>query len=197
MLRQKQGQSLEQFVVELTEQAQRCKLGDLQNSLIKCMIICGVQSNEIREKLLQDDSLTLEEAIHKCKVLEKAKVQSKEMEAVGETSGAVNTIKTQKAKGQKQEVKGKSVYKNKDKIINNCTRCSKSHKLNNCPAYGKVCGKCNKKNHFAVVCKENNKKVNEIEQKEEKVDTLTTHNKREYLFIGAINGERVVHRVRN
>lgn len=120
-------------------------------------------------------------------MLEKAKLQSKKMEAVEKTSGAVNTIKAQKMKSQKQDVRGKSVYRNKDKIIINCTKCGKNHKLNNCPAYGKLCGKCNKKNHFAVICKENNTKVNEIEQKEGKVDTLTTHNEGEYLFIEAIN----------
>ncbi|CAL1676570.1 unnamed protein product [Lasius platythorax] len=121
-MRQKVGQSLEQFVVELTEQAQKCKLGDLQDSLIKCMITCGVQRNEMREKLLQDDSLTLEEAIHQCKMMEKAKIQSKEMEAVGESvnSGTVNLIKTKKTG---QAVGGKSVYNAKDKIIVKCTKC--------------------------------------------------------------------------
>lgn len=190
--RQKGGQSLEQFVVELTEQAQKCKLGDLQNSLIKCMITCGVQSNEMREKLLQDDSLTLEEAIHQCKVMGKAKMQSKVMEAVGETSssGTVDLIKTKKT-GQVQVKGGKSVYKSKDKLIVKCTKCGKNHNINKCPAYGKYCTKCNKKNHFAIVCKSrSNKKLNEINENEDKkVDTLTSHDRDEYLFIGAIENK--------
>nr|XP_012228184.1 PREDICTED: uncharacterized protein LOC105675538 [Linepithema humile] len=187
-MRQKSGQSLEQFVVELTEQAQKCKLGELQNSLIKCMITCGVQSNPMREKLLQDDSLTLEEAIHQCKVMEKAKIQSKEMEALGKSTGTVNAIKLYKKAGQKQEVRGKSVHKTKDKMISNCTRCGKNHIVNNCPAYGKVCGKCKRQNHFAAVCRSHNKiKINELEKEKGKVDTLTTHEKGEYLIISAVN----------
>lgn len=96
MMRQKSRQTLEQFMVELTEQAQKCKLGDLQNSIIKCIITCAVQSNEMREKLLQDDSLTLEEAIHQCKVMEKAKIQNKEMKTTAGTTATVNTIRSSK-----------------------------------------------------------------------------------------------------
>ncbi|XP_077262837.1 uncharacterized protein LOC143897799 [Temnothorax americanus] len=188
-MRQKGGQSLEQFVVELTEQAQKCKLGDLQNSLIKCMITCGVNSNEMRETLLQDDSLSLEQAIHQCKVMEKVKIQSKKMEATGEATGTVDLIKSQKKLGQIQVGGGKSVYKAKEKVIVKCTKCGKNHNLNNCPAYEKFCTKCNKKNDFAIVCKSNyKKKVNEIQDMDEKkVDTLTSHqDSEEYLFIGAI-----------
>ncbi|XP_071629550.1 LOW QUALITY PROTEIN: uncharacterized protein [Temnothorax longispinosus] len=196
-MRQKGGQSLEQFVVELTEQAQKCKLGDLQNSLIKCMITCGVNSNEMREKLLQDDSLTLEQAIHQCKVMEKkaAKIQSKKMEATGEATGTVDLIKSQKKLGQIQVGGGKSVYKAKEKVFVKCTKCGKNHNLNNCPAYGKFCTKCNKKNYFAIVCKSNyKKKVNEIQDKDEKkVDTLTSQNNEEYLFIGAIENNSEKH----
>ncbi|CAL1678219.1 unnamed protein product [Lasius platythorax] len=161
-MRQKGGQSLEQFVVELTEQAQKCKLNDLRNSLIKCMITCGVQSNEIREKLLQDDSPTLEEAIHQCKVMEKAKIQSKEMEAIGETSGTVNLIKSQKKSGQIQSAGGKSAIKVKERVIVKCTK-------------------------YAVCNSRDKKKLNEIHEHEKgKVDTLTSYDKEGYLFIGAI-----------
>lgn len=137
--------------MELTEQTQKCKLRDLQDSLIKCMITCGVQRNEMREKLLQNDSLTLEEAIHQCKV-EKAKIQSKEMEAVGESvnSGTVNLIKTKKTG---QTVGDKSVYKAKDKIIVKYTKCGKSHNLNKYSAYGKYCAICKKKITCSVMQK--------------------------------------------
>ena len=34
-----------------------------------------------------------------------------------------------------------------------CGRCGRSHKRNECPAYGKQCRRCNKKNHFFSQCK--------------------------------------------
>lgn len=106
------------------------------------------------------------------------------MEAVGETTVAVNSIQLHKKLGQKQTGGGKSVYKAKEKVIVKCTKCGKNHNLNNCPEYGKYCGKCRKKTYFATVCKSSSKKkINEIEYKEENVNTLTTHDKEEYLFI--------------
>lgn len=117
------------------------------------MIICRVQSNEMREKLLQNESLMLEEAIYQCK--EKAKIQSKKREVIGETSGAVNAIVLEI---RSETGSGKSVYKAKEKVIVKHIKCDKNHNLNNCPAYGKYCGKCNKKNHFAIVCKSSSKR---------------------------------------
>lgn len=85
------------------------------------------------------------------------------MGTVGELAGTVNLIKVQKKLGQKQVMGSKNVHKAKEKVIVNCTKCGKNHKLNECPAFGKICAKCSKKNHFAVVCKSNGKKkINKI-----------------------------------
>ena len=37
--------------------------------------------------------------------------------------------------------------------IRNCKYCGKSHDRGSCPAFGKECSKCGKKNHFKAVCK--------------------------------------------
>ncbi|KAK4876823.1 hypothetical protein RN001_009329 [Aquatica leii] len=42
--RQQEAQTFEQFITELKSQAMKCKLGNLQDELIKVMIICGVNS---------------------------------------------------------------------------------------------------------------------------------------------------------
>ena len=44
--------------------------------------------------------------------------------------------------------------------------CNSSHLRRKCPAYGKVCFVCNKKNHFKVCCPHVGKKVHEIEKDE-------------------------------
>lgn len=87
----------------------------------------------------------------------------------------------------------KNVHKAKEKVIVNCTKCGKNHKLNECLAFEKICAKCSKKNHFAAVCKSSGKKkINEIENEQGKVDILITHDKEGYLFIGAIDNEHKV-----
>lgn len=68
--------TLEQFITTLRDQANKCKFGKLKDSLIKYMITCGVNSNEIREKLLQNDEASLEDAIKICSAIIEAREQS-------------------------------------------------------------------------------------------------------------------------
>lgn len=62
-MKQKSGQPIEQFITSLREQALKCKFETLENSLIKYMIISGIKNPIIREKLLQDDTITLEHPV--------------------------------------------------------------------------------------------------------------------------------------
>jgi hypothetical protein len=57
-----------------------------------------------------------------------------------------------------------------------CGNCGKSHPAKECPAFGKKCFKCDKKNHFAKFCK--SKKIHAV-------DKASTDD--EPLFIGAVN----------
>lgn len=34
-----------------------------------------------------------------------------------------------------------------------CTRCGYVHEPKKCPAYGKICNECSRKNHFSCMCK--------------------------------------------
>lgn len=68
---------------------------------------------------------------------------------------------------------------NKEKMINNCKFCGKTHRYGKCPAFGRKCSKCLKNNHFAVVCKTKHVKEIDIEEKndnlkpEKSCDNLT------------------------
>ncbi|KAG5893872.1 hypothetical protein JTB14_005329 [Gonioctena quinquepunctata] len=71
--KQKVGQRLEHFVEELKLQARKCELGNLQDDLVKCVIICGVQDNGMKKTLVQDDSMSLEKAVWICQQIEDSK----------------------------------------------------------------------------------------------------------------------------
>lgn len=43
---------------------------------------------------------------------------------------------------------------NNSKSIENCRRCTYTHKINECPAYGKKCNRCSRLNHFSNACRE-------------------------------------------
>jgi len=59
-------------------------------------------------------------------------------------------------------------------MINNCTRCGKTHLVNKCFAFGKVCNKCKRKNHFSSLCKLNvgTGKQNSINNKKEHINNI-------------------------
>lgn len=129
--RQSPEQSFEQFVTELKKKAMKCKLGNLQDSLTKAMVICGVSNSVMRQRLLEDDSLSLDDAIQLCKVIEATAIRTSAMESSSSSfQGDVDSIK----------------------IINSCKKCTRTHPINKCPAFGKVCSFCNIKNHFADAC---------------------------------------------
>ena len=50
-----------------------------------------------------------------------------------------------------------------------CGRCGFVRRQGRCPAFGKNCNKCGKKNHFAAVCRSENKKFSK---------QMTRHRKR-------------------
>ncbi|CAL1282270.1 unnamed protein product [Larinioides sclopetarius] len=43
-----------------------------------------------------------------------------------------------------------------------CKKCGRKHTPRECPAFGKICTKCKKKNHFAAKCFQSSKNVNEM-----------------------------------
>lgn len=62
--------------------------------------------------------------------------------------------------------------------ITDCRRCGRSHKIRECPAYGKTCRACQKLNHFAVTCR--TKSINLIDYENE-----VSNNNAEF-FIGTV-----------
>ena len=57
----------------------------------------------------------------------------------------------------------------KDRIMKDCRYCGGEHNRGNCPAYGKECRKCLKRNHFSKVCN-SRKSVKAIEKNDSRED---------------------------
>lgn len=70
-------------------------------------------------------------------------------------SGAHLDLQRPKTEGDLRAFKKTNV----DQCI--CNRCGTTHPIRQCPAFGKICKKCGKRNHFAVRC--NSKEIKTIE----------------------------------
>ena len=169
--RQQGNQAFEQFVTELKKQAQKCAFDTLEDSLIKSMIICGVTNSTMRERLLQDDSLSLQKAIDLCLAIETSKQRTV---AIENKEVPLDVIRKSKDKKVKQGQ------------ISNCSKCGRNHPINKCPAYGKFCNFCKNKNHFASVCRKKLACVNLPKQKAVNAIDKSIENDRNCLFIGTL-----------
>jgi hypothetical protein len=157
---QKEHESVEQYVTALRSLASTCEFGILKDDMIRDKIVCGIRSDSIRTKLLQEPKLTLEKCISLARSAETSKPQVKEITS-GNNDDKVNKVDHKQSRRQFQKVVPRP------KTCQECLFCGRTHERDRkkCPALGKTCTKCQKKNRFAHCCKSyasSSNKVNEI-----------------------------------
>ncbi len=164
--KQGRSESINSFVTDLKNIARKCEFGDLGRDLIKDRIVCGIQSDAVR-KILRETGLTLEKALSICNSSELSEQQVKNLadnEDVHEVSSLRSNESRQDKRIQRQLKKSDSPEQTREstgaKVINKCRNCGGKHMPKQCPAFGKTCHNCNKKNHFARVCLKGKQSLN-------------------------------------
>ena len=87
------GRTIDAFVTDLRSKAKTCAAcvcGDLQDSLIRDRIVCGIDDNNTRERLLRNNALTLEKAIDAVRAAETSKTQTQELNNSVEAAALTN-----------------------------------------------------------------------------------------------------------
>jgi hypothetical protein len=160
--KQVEGQSFNDFVTDLKKRASECEFGTLIDSLTKDMIVCGVADHALRERLLCDADLTLAKATEAGIAAEETKRHTKELE---KHQSDVHQVRHQKENRIKES---KKTPQPSDDMRKKCKFCNGSHLRGVCPAYGKGCRNCNRRNHFAVCCSQ--KSVKRVHQQDTSSD---------------------------
>jgi len=144
--KQKEDESIDEYVTQLRLLADNCEFGAIKDSLVRDRIICGSKNARLRENLLREPDLSLSRAIEMCRLTERAKEQHNEM-----------------LRNQFEEINEIKSYQ-KNNRDNKCKYCNYKHEkdIKKCPARDKTCNNCGKRNHFASVCRY--KKVNEVRE---------------------------------
>ncbi|XP_070378787.1 uncharacterized protein [Dermacentor albipictus] len=160
---QGQGEPVEQFVRELRKMSRSCNFGTTAESFIRDQIVFGTNDDKVRQKLLQDKKLTLAKAEEVCKAAEMTAAQN---EIWSREQRQIDAVKLRECTKQQQCDERPAMFK--------CRRCGRTHGPRSCPAFGKVCRKCQGQNHFAVRCKVNRqvREVRGTENSEEEFDIL-------------------------
>ncbi|XP_031350604.1 uncharacterized protein K02A2.6-like [Photinus pyralis] len=161
---QKEGQTFDSFVTDLKIAVKTTEYADPLD-MVRDRIVMGIFDKATQERLLREKDLTLEKAVNFCRAIEVSKFQAKALQ----TEASVSAIKMQK-KRDRNELVPNNLEKKR------CGYCGYNHTKGKCSAFGKVCGECNGKNHFASVCRrkdqgkeartsygnKNGKRVNEV-----------------------------------
>ena len=172
---QGETESIDQYVTELRILASTCEFATLKDGLIRDRIICGIQNQTMKERLLREADLTLKKAIDICRAAEVSREQVKSL--TDSKSAEIGALHKTKQDKQNRE------YNHTRKF--NCNNCGQQHAAKSCPAYGKSCNNCHKLGHFAKLCRSTNrqhqrKPIRDLEYEENQyehehgIDTIET-----------------------
>jgi hypothetical protein len=143
--KQEQGEPIDAYVTALRTLSEGCGFADKERR-IRDQVVLGIRDDRVRERLLRDTKPTLDRVMETIRAKEMAEHQLKTIVGDGEDP-KVNKV----FKANHMEKRPKKQY-NGTEI--DCKFCGHEHERNkeSCPAWGKECRKCSRKNHFASKC---------------------------------------------
>lgn len=192
--RQKDGEPFDTFLMDIKRLIKNCEFGDQENTMLRDQIVMGITDKNLQRKLLGEANLSYDSAVDKSKANEATKQQAERMSNTAiDVITSNNKQHTQtKAHGKnqnsgiQQRENGSSHQQQQRQFSEanvqhnqrqnngnrfqgiNCKYCGNTHGKRECPAYGKICTSCSKKNHFARVCRF--KKLEEITTNDDNFD---------------------------
>ena len=126
---QADGESIDQYVTELQTLAATCEFGDLKDSLICDRIVCGINSQAMKERLLREPDLSLSKATDMCRASEISKKQIKTLTNIDTSIHALNkgdSTHKRKPSSHKRPVRPKQLndqdFRQKKNSCRNCVR---------------------------------------------------------------------------
>ena len=132
--------------------------------------MCGIQSPEVKARLVRDADLTLRKAIDICRTSEISKAQLRNLGTIQEST--VNTIKSSKQRRtfSKQNAREEVAQQGKNER-KKCSRCGyNEHEMRNFPAFIQTCNKSQERNHFAKVRRSVRKPIHAVEEDSDSQD---------------------------
>ena len=154
MRNQEDGESIDMYVAELRKLAKTCNYQTLEESLIRDRIVLGIPDIAVRKRLLQEPELTLSKAVS---VVQAHEATQRQMNGLATTEGAeVHAVHKQAVRGAVSNATRRNEPTSSTRPFRTaaCKFCGKKHEFRKdlCPAWGKTCTTCGRKNHFASRC---------------------------------------------
>lgn len=150
------GESIDQYLQALNILSKDCNFKDVtaeqnKNDNIRDSFINGLLSRQIRQRLLENTTLKLDEAVRQSRSLEDAQKHS---EAYSSIHNSLNSVYSVYSIKKEEENNSEVVDELTTAVISRkCYFCGNNqHARNICPARNQTCGYCKKIGHFSKVC---------------------------------------------
>ena len=133
----------------------RVRIDLTPNQILRDKLVFGIRDSKVRERLLHEKNLSLEKTDEICRSHETMVQQMKVVGDAGLSVADAGNVNAVSKKPKKEKRRRGRDSRNANTRGNSCDFCGHEHDLakrENCPAFGRSCNKCSKKNHFANVC---------------------------------------------
>ena len=132
-----ESETIDSFQTKLKKLANDCAFADLKQSLIRDMLVIGVNDPSLRERYLRSETFDLDKALTMGHAAEATRWNLGELK--GNPRMLLRWTQSEHPTNQANQSYG-----------NPCQYCGGRHQRGNCPTYGKTCTQCIKRNHFAT-----------------------------------------------
>ena len=179
-MKQGEAESMDNFYVRVKDEVDKMMLTDLQvNQIIELIILAQLVNSTHNAKLTRkaiNDSQSLTQFREFARTTE---LTEQQLTGMGQPENVSYAKKmSQSHKKEKRRTKSKRKTESKaegksDRLDRKCKYCGDSCVKGQCPAYGKVCSKCGKRNHLPAVCRNSQRqryKTDKLHQLEEAED---------------------------
>jgi hypothetical protein len=169
------NESFDKYMSRLRLKSKTCEFKGLRESLILTQLIRGIGDIQLRERLLRQKDLKLDEAVSWCRAAEAASAQASAVRggpapapsAVGGTVEALRArpVRPAQQHARRQTSSGPSYPRDRQRESrqSKCARCDFTHARDKCPAFESKCYRCGRRGHFSRCCSRFSKSVREVE----------------------------------
>jgi hypothetical protein len=175
---QQDGETFDDFSTDVKILSKNCNFcQDCHNSLVRDRIVAGIRDDSLRKKLLAEPKLTLKKAEDICRANETAQIGIETLKE-DKSSNKATADAIQSSAGAEYQRNKTPFHKTRFQPTQEhpCKFCNRSHQrgTQSCPAWGRTCMACYKRNHFkgSSVCRKQVNFVNESTGAEEDVGAL-------------------------
>ena len=166
--KQQAGESVDEYLQVLKTLSKDCNFMAVsaeqhREQYIRDAFISGLQSNNIRQRLLENKTLDLKTMFDQSRTLDAAQKSMESYNPAMLHEPAVNALSSSSGS---QTNKESELYLKKENDTKKCWNCGNaSHAKMKCPARDSVCFNCGRKGHFSKVCRSTREPVQSASNK--------------------------------